>query len=272
MNTLHKRHPDPHISRHTEITAHYEACRRCGWVCQEPWSAYDYVCPQCSCHRYMPALERLAHIFDDGVWDTLGEEVVARDPLQFVDRIPYTERLAKAQHVTELSEALIVALGRCDGYKVCVAVFAFEFIGGSMGEVVGERFVRAVEYCIEHRMPLMVYVASGGARMQEGPWSLVQMARVAAAVDQLRVEGILYMTCLCHPTTGGVAASLAMIADWVIAEPDAYIAFTGSRVLGVASEDQLADPLALYAHGQIDAIVERSAQKKYFSARLALLS
>jgi acetyl-CoA carboxylase carboxyl transferase subunit beta len=220
----------------------------------------------------MPPRERLAWLLDDGVYEMHYEDILPEDPLGFEDRVKYVDRLASASASTGVSEALMVASGTLGGKAVMVAVFAFEFIGGSMGEVVGERFVRASEQCVANRTPLIVYITSGGARMQEGPWSLVQMARVTSAIETLSREGILYLTCLCHPTTGGVAASMAMIADWVIAEPGAYIAFTGSRVLGVDSKDQMADPEKLFAHGQIDAIVARCDQKSYLSARVALLA
>jgi len=272
MSTLTPYKPSAHTMPKHPVREHYDVCARCAWTPPSgQWGDVDYVCQSCDKHRPMRVHERLASIFDDGAYHLLAEDIASRDPLVFEDSISYKERILRAQTTSGVDEALLVAHGLYGGMPLCAAVFAFEFIGGSMGEVVGERFMQAVEYCVTHRVPLVVYVASGGARMQEGVWSLVQMARVTAAIERLRQHGVLYMTCLCHPTTGGVAASLAMIADWVICEPEAYVAFTGARVLGVQTNDQLSNPEDLLALGHIDAIVSRAHQKAYFQSRMQLL-
>lgn len=263
--------PKPHVS-HAQAEIAYQTCPHCGESSPQQWVSADYVCTVCAWHLPFPVRARLEAFFDQGQWTEHFSEIRSEDPLQFEDRVAYTERLGAAESASKVSEALIVTSGLLQGQEVVVLAFAFEFIGGSMGTVVGERFVQAVELCIEKHCPMIVFVASGGARMQEGVWSLVQMGRVSASVARLRAQGILYMTCLCHPTTGGVVASLAMLGDWIVAEPHAYISFTGARVLGVQSKDQLSDPSDLLKMGHIDAIVPRAEQKDYFSKRVKLLA
>lgn len=246
----------------------YHYCARCGgeWDAAVPTAS---VCPHCGWHFPYGPKERLRDLFDGGDWVEQGQHWQAEDPLSFCDRMTYQERLSRARQQSGLDEALLVGTGTLGGYPVVVAAFAFAFIGGSMGIAVGNRFLEAVSCARKHRWPLIVFVSSGGARMQEGVWSLVQMARVNAALVGLQSEGIGYITCLCHPTTGGVAASLAMLGDWVICEPGAYVSFTGARVLGVSSSAQCSDPESLLRLGHIDAIVPRSEQRSYLMERVA---
>lgn len=264
--------PKKHKSHPQELLKHYQFCPKCGAGDATSWSTCFYVCQDCHAHLAMPVRERLRQFFDHGLWEEYFDGLASTDPLTFYDRMSYLDRLKQAKEKSQVSEALVVARGQLDGLEIVVAAFSFEFIGGSMGVVVGERFVKAVEMCIERKCPLIAFVASGGARMQEGVWSLVQMSRVSAAIDRLQKHGILYMTCLTHPTTGGVAASLAMLGDWIVSEPDAYISFTGSRVIGVKKTEQVSSPVQLLKLGHIDAIVPRFEQRAYFSKRLRLLN
>lgn len=262
--------PKVHSSVLQPMIEDYQCCSVCGESMLG--DEQHHVCPHCHWHFLYPARDRLDDFFNPLPWTEHAAHIVSEDPLNFEDRVVYKDRLQKARDKSGQDEALMVASGTLRGDEVVVASFAFEFIGGSMGQAVGDRFVTAVELCLDKQCPLIVFVSSGGARMQEGVRSLVQMARVSAAIARMRQMGLLYITVLCHPTTGGVAASLAMLGDWIIAEPDAYISFTGSRVLGVSAASQVSSPEVLLALGHIDAIVHRHEQLDYISKRIKLLS
>ena len=223
-----------------------------------------YVCPHCDEHLKMRARDRLAGFFDE-VYDELGQQFVSSDPLGFVDSVPYPARLRKAQQQTGETEALIVLQGRVGSVELVACAFEFEFMGGSMGSVVGDRFVLAAETALSDGQPLVCFAASGGARMQEGLLSLMQMARTAAAIQRLKKAGLPYIVVLTHPVYGGVTASLAMIGDIHLAEPKAMVGFAGKRVIEQTVREVLDEPFQraefLQDHGVIDQIVHRHAMK-----------
>jgi acetyl-CoA carboxylase carboxyl transferase subunit beta len=223
-----------------------------------------YVCPNCDEHLKMRARDRLQGFFDQ-VNQELGQQFVTTDPLQFVDSQPYPERVAKAKQQTGESEALIVKQGRVGSIEVVACAFEFDFMGGSMGSVVGDRFVLACETARQLGQPLVCFAASGGARMQEGLLSLMQMARTSAAIQKLRDAGLPYIVVLTHPVYGGVTASLAMLGDIHLAEPKAMIGFAGKRVIEQTVREKLDEPFQraeyLLEHGVVDQIVHRHAMK-----------
>lgn len=219
-----------------------------------------YVCPHCDHHLPMSARERLNWLLDQ-VNGELGQEFTAKDPLSFVDSKPYPARMSEAQEKTGESEALIVMHGKLRNLDVVTCAFDFRFMGGSMGSVVGDRFVQAAEKALEDNVPLICFAASGGARMQEGLLSLMQMARTAAAIERLRIAGIPYIVVLTNPVYGGVTASLAMLGDIHLAEPKAMIGFAGKRVIEQTVRETLEEPFQraefLLEHGVVDEVVHR---------------
>lgn len=219
-----------------------------------------YVCPQCDEHLRMKARERLNWFFDQ-VDEELGQNYVAKDPLKFVDSKPYTERMLDAQKKTGESEALVVLQGHIKDISMTACAFEFDFMGGSMGTVVGDRFVQAAESAIQKKQPLICFAASGGARMQEGMLSLMQMARTSAAIEKVKEAGLPYIVVLTHPVYGGVTASLAMLGDIHLAEPKAMIGFAGKRVIEQTVREKLEEPFQraeyLLDHGVVDQIVHR---------------
>lgn len=219
-----------------------------------------YVCPLCDHHLPMSARERLQWFLDE-VDGELGQEFTAKDPLRFVDSKPYPARMLEAQTKTGESEALIVLYGKLRNLEVVACAFDFKFMGGSMGSVVGDRFVQAAEMSLRERKPLICFAASGGARMQEGILSLMQMARTAASIERLRLAGIPYIVVLTNPVYGGVTASLAMLGDIHLAEPKAMIGFAGKRVIEQTVREVLEEPFQraefLLEHGVVDEVVHR---------------
>ena len=219
-----------------------------------------YVCPHCDHHLPMSARERLNWLLDQ-VNGELGQEFTAKDPLSFVDSKPYPARMSEAQEKTGESEALIVMHGKLRNLDVVTCAFDFRFMGGSMGSVVGDRFVQAAEKALKDKVPLICFAASGGARMQEGLLSLMQMARTAAAIERLRIAGIPYIVVLTNPVYGGVTASLAMLGDIHLAEPKAMIGFAGKRVIEQTVRETLEEPFQraefLLEHGVVDEVVHR---------------
>ncbi|WP_169393486.1 MULTISPECIES: acetyl-CoA carboxylase, carboxyltransferase subunit beta [Psychrobacter] len=220
----------------------------------------SYVCPHCDQHLAMTARERLNWFLDE-VEGELGQEFVAKDPLKFVDSKPYPKRMSEAQSKTGESEALIVMYGKLRNLDVVACAFDFRFMGGSMGSVVGDRFVQAAEKALNENKPLVCFAASGGARMQEGLLSLMQMARTGAAIERLRLSGVPYLVVLTNPVYGGVTASLAMLGDIHLAEPKAMIGFAGKRVIEQTVRETLEEPFQraefLLEHGVVDEVVHR---------------
>lgn len=238
-------------------------CSEChALVTQTAMSFNTFVCPQCDEHLAMKARDRL-HWFFDQITQELGQEFTAKDPLGFVDSKPYPKRMEEAQQKTGETEALISMQGILHDVPMIAVAFNFEFMGGSMGTVVGDRFVQAAELALKLRQPLICFAASGGARMQEGMLSLMQMARTAAAIERLRQAGIPYVVVLTNPVYGGVTASLAMIGDVHLAEPKAMIGFAGKRVIEQTVREKLDEPFQraeyLLEHGVVDQIVHRHA-------------
>lgn len=224
-----------------------------------------YVCPQCDEHLAFKARERLQWFFDH-VNQELGLAFSAKDPLGFVDSKPYPERMREAQQKTGETEALIAMQGRLNEMDMVAVAFNFEFMGGSMGTVVGDRFVEAAEYALKHRQPLICFAASGGARMQEGMLSLMQMARTSAVIERLRQAAVPYIVVLTNPVYGGVTASLAMLGDVHLAEPKAMVGFAGKRVIEQTVREKLDEPFQraeyLLEHGVVDQIVHRHALRE----------
>jgi acetyl-CoA carboxylase carboxyl transferase subunit beta len=233
------------------------------------------VCPKCSHHMRIGARDRLLRFLDEGSATELADSVVPQDPLKFRDTKRYRDRLAAAQKGTSEKDALVVMAGQLKGQQVVAAAFEFAFLGGSMGSVVGERFVRGVEHAIRHRAPFVNFASSGGARMQEGLLSLMQMAKTSTALAALSRERLPFVSVLTDPTTGGVSASLAMLGDVNIAEPKALIGFAGPRVIEQTVRETLPEGFQrsefLLEHGALDMIVDRRDLRDRIAALLALL-
>ena len=219
------------------------------------------VCPKCSHHMRIGARERLDALLDPQSGVELAGDIEPEDPLKFRDSKKYRDRLLQAQKTTQEKDALIVMAGTLQSLPIVACAFEFEFMAGSMGSVVGERFVRAVEHCLEHRKPLVCFAASGGARMQEALLSLLQMAKTSAALARLSEAGLPYVSVMTDPTTGGVSASLAMLGDVNIGEPKALIGFAGQRVIQQTVRETLPEGFQrsefLLDHGALDMIVDR---------------
>ncbi|MDQ7039200.1 MAG: acetyl-CoA carboxylase, carboxyltransferase subunit beta [Aquificota bacterium] len=233
------------------------------------------VCPKCDHHMSLSAVERVEQILDEEGAERLFEEVLPSDPLSFKDTKNYRDRLKKASKETGLSEAMVVVKGSVEGRKVILAVMDFGFRGGSMGSVVGERFFRSCETAVKERIPLIAVTCSGGARMQEGVISLMQMAKTVLGVGLLRDAGVPYITVLTNPTTGGVAASFAFLGDVIIAEPKALIGFAGPRVIEQTIKQKLPEGFQrsefLLEKGMIDMVVHRRDLKRTLVNLLDLL-
>ncbi len=191
----------------------------------------QYVCVNCNYHCRIGSREYFSIIFDDNQFEELDANMTAEDPLEFVDTKSYTVRLVDAQKKTGLKDALRSGVGKCHGHDLVIACMDFEFIGGSMGSVVGEKIARAGRYALKHRIPFMIISKSGGARMMEAAFSLMQMAKTSAVLAQLAEAGVPYISLMTDPTTGGVTASYAMLGDLNLAEPNALIGFAGPRVI-----------------------------------------
>jgi acetyl-CoA carboxylase carboxyl transferase subunit beta len=234
-----------------------------------------YVCPKCSHHMRIGARERLEAFLEPGALFEIGAQISPEDPLKFRDSKRYKDRLTQAQKATGEKDALIVLAGRLYELEVVACAFEFQFLGGSMGSVVGERFKRAVDYCIEHRQPLICFSASGGARMQEALYSLLQMAKTSAALARLAKAHLPFVSVMTDPTTGGVSASLAMLGDLNLAEPRALIGFAGPRVIQQTVRETLPEGFQrsefLLEHGILDMIVDRRDMRERITALLRLL-
>lgn len=219
------------------------------------------VCHHCNYHFRIGAYERLEQIFDDKYCEELDAEVISTDPLEFTDSKPYTKRLAQARHATGLPEAVINARGKIGGHRVLASAMDMNFIGGSMGSAVGEKITRVIERAIGERGAVIIFSASGGARMQEGALSLMQMAKISAALAALEERHLPFISVLTDPTTGGVTASFAMLGDLILAEPKALIGFAGPRVIEQTIRQKLPKDFQrsefLLNHGMVDAIVDR---------------
>ena len=225
-----------------------------------------YVCPKCDHHHRLPARERLKLLFDSIGQREIFTDILPKDPLRFVDSKPYNEKLKEAQDKYKTADALIVINGKIESLNITAAAFEFSFMGGSMGSVVGEKFVRAIDFAIENKTPFLCFSSSGGARMQEGLFSLMQMAKTSAALTKLSKQKIPFISILTDPTMGGVSASFAMLGDIIIAEPNALIGFAGPRVIEQTVREKLPAGFQraefLLEHGAIDFIVDRREMRK----------
>jgi acetyl-CoA carboxylase carboxyl transferase subunit beta len=233
------------------------------------------VCPKCSHHMRIGARERLRALLDPEPISEIGASVMPEDPLKFKDSRRYRDRLAQAQKTTREGDALVALAGQLHGEPVVACAFEFQFLGGSMGSVVGERFKRAVDFCIEQRCGLVCFTATGGARMQEALLSLMQMAKTSAALARLARARLPFISVMTDPTTGGVSASLAMLGDLNIAEPRALIGFAGPRVIQQTVRETLPEGFQrsefLLEHGGLDLIVDRRDMRDRLSQLLRLL-
>ncbi len=234
------------------------------------------VCPKCNYHFRIDARERIALLFDAGSFEEADALIVSADPLSFKDTMPYKERLESNTGKTGLTEAAVAGMALVNGMRVSAIIMDFAFMGGSMGSAVGEKIVRAAERALEEKVPLVTVSSSGGARMQEGIFSLMQMARVSAAIGRLKGNAIPYISILADPTFGGVTASFAMLGDVIIAEPRSLIGFAGPRVIEQTIKQQLPDNFQraefLLEHGLIDMVVHRKDIKSVIAKLFAHLS
>ena len=234
------------------------------------------VCPKCGHHLRLDAQKRVDALIDEGSWTQLSGRVHPVDRLDFSDTEPYTARLERAQRKAGRPDAILSGHGTLLGRPLTLAVMDFAFSGGSMGSVVGEEIARAAEYAAEHGMGLIIVTASGGARMQESALSLMQMAKTTVALEALSARGLPYVSLLTDPTTGGVTASFATIADVIVAEPGALIGFAGPRVIQQTIRQHLPEGFQraefLLAHGMVDAVVDRREQRAYLASLLGLLT
>ena len=247
-----------------------EGCRQIIW--KKDLEENLNVCPKCGKHFRIDARTRLANLFDNGEYETFSDNLSSTDPLKFVDLKPYSERLKRAQEETGLTDAVINGRGKLNGRPIIISAMEYSFIGGSMGSVVGEVITRAVELALEREQPLIIISASGGARMMEGVLSLMQLAKISAALAKLDEARVPYISVLTDPTTGGVTASFAMLGDLNIAEPGALIGFAGPRVIEQTIRQKLPPGFQrsefLLEHGMLDAVVHRKEMKPYISRAL----
>ena len=234
-----------------------------------------WVCNNCGHHQRIGSREYFHILFDEARFELFGEELKSADPLKFEDSKPYTKRLKETTKKTSLNDAIRTAIGEMDGEKIVVACMDFSFIGGSMGAVVGEKIARAVDRCIEERAPLLIISKSGGARMMEAAFSLMQLAKTSAKLSQLANLKLPYISLLTDPTTGGVTASYAMLGDLNIAEPGALIGFAGPRVIKETIGKELPEGFQtsefVLEHGFLDMIIERKELKSKLAHTLRLL-
>jgi len=250
-----------------------EGCKQILW--KKDLEANLQCCTKCNHHFKMSARARLEMLFDDGQYIEHDASLASTDPLEFKDTKTYRERLKKAETQTGLKDALVSGEGEMEGKPVVICAMEFQFVGGSMGAVVGEKITRAIDRCIERKYPLVIVSCSGGARMMEGAISLMQMAKISAALARLDEAAKPYISVLTDPTTGGVTASYAMLGDLNIAEPEALIGFAGPRVIEQTIKQKLPEGFQksefLMEHGMLDAIVPRKDLKAYLARSFRLL-
>jgi len=255
----------------------WHKCRKCeAMVFTKEWEDNGYVCPRCDHHDRIGPTIRFDALFDRQKYEVLDSPEVREDPLKFRDTKRYTDRMKAARSSTGERDALINAVGKIEGHTAVVGVQDFAFMGGSMGVAVGAAFVAGVERAIKKRCPYILFTAAGGARMQEGILSLMQMPRTTVALAKLREAGLPYIVVLTDPTTGGVTASYAMLGDVQIAEPDALIGFAGQRVIEQTIREKLPEGFQraeyLLEHGMIDMVVHRHALKDRLGRLIAYLA
>ncbi len=246
-------------------------CPKCGILIYEKQLKENFnVCPKCEYLFKLDTESRIKLLFDTDSFQEMFTDIHPKDVLSFTDRIPYSQRLCEAKEKAAAEEAIRVGTGKIDSCTIAVGIMDFQFIGGSMGMVVGEKIVRITEYANTHHLPLLIVSSSGGARMQEGMYSLLQMARTSSAIGEFQKNNGLYISLLTHPTTGGVSASFAFLGDIILAEPAALIGFAGPRVIEQTTKQKLPAGFQtaefLLEHGQIDKIVKRKSMKQCLSS------
>jgi acetyl-CoA carboxylase carboxyl transferase subunit beta len=254
----------------------WHKCPSCGqMIFHRDLESHIHVCQHCGHHLRLPLAKRLAHLFDDGAYEKIELPRVKIDPLKFRDKKRYTDRLRDAQSKTDTGDAIVVAHGKVDGRQVVVAAFNFAFMGGSMGMAVGEGFLAAARLAVMQKAPLIAIPSSGGARMQEGILSLMQLPRTTIAVQEVKEAGLPYIVLMTDPTTGGVSASFAMLGDLHLAEPGAMIGFAGRRVIEQTVRETLPEGFQtaeyLLDHGMIDMVVPRAKQRETLGRLIGLL-
>jgi acetyl-CoA carboxylase carboxyl transferase subunit beta len=254
----------------------WNKCDVCGEIVyKQEWERHWNVCPVCGHHDALPVRRRLELVCDEGTFEELDVDLTPQDPLGFTDAKKYKDRLKATAKNTGLRDAFISGVAKVDGKPVSLGSFAFDFMGGSMGSVVGEKVARVFDRAYEQKIPAIVFSSTGGARMQEGILSLMQMAKTSASLNRFRSVRKPYVSVMLHPTTGGVAASFAWLGDVVIAEPKALIGFAGPRVIEQTIREKLPEGFQrsefLLEHGMIDAIVPRPEMKAKLTQILALL-
>ena len=250
-------------------------CSSCGTVAYtKDLQANQLVCPDCNYHNRVDSDERIKQLTDANTWNPLDENIHPIDPLKFRDRKDYQARLQDYQTKTGLSDAVKTGTGLLDGLPIALGVMDFRFMGGSMGSVVGEKLCRLIEHATVERFPVVIVCASGGARMQEGMFSLMQMAKISGALQRHQEAKLLYIPVLAHPTMGGVTASFAMLGDIILAEPKATIGFAGRRVIEQTLREKLPEGFQtseyLLEHGFVDSIVPRTQLKKTLAQLISL--
>ncbi|MFH1540886.1 MAG: acetyl-CoA carboxylase, carboxyltransferase subunit beta [Elusimicrobiota bacterium] len=235
-----------------------------------------FICQKCGYYFRLTSKERIKQILDEGSFREMSSDLQSSDPLSFIDIQKYSLKIKYTKKKTKLNDAVVIGFGKINGKDVVVSVMDFDFMGGSMGSVVGEKIARAAETALEKKLPLVIVSSSGGARMQEGIFSLMQMAKTSAALAKLSKAKLPFISVLTHPVTGGVAASFAMLGDVIIAEPKALIGFAGPRVIEQTIKQKLPDGFQLseflLSHGQIDIISERPELKNTISKVIGLLT
>ena len=255
----------------------WKSCDKCGSILYIPeLKKNSYVCSKCSNHFKINVSERIEVTFDENTYKSLNEQEEFKDYLKFKDTKKYKDRFQEASKKTGSDEALSIGTGKIKGLEVVTTIFEFDFLGGSMGAVVGKRFVKAVEYSIEHNLPLISFSTSGGARMQESMISLFQMGKTASAIKKLKNKKIPFISVLVDPCYGGVTASLAMLGDLIIAEPNARIGFSGKRVIQDTVKEDLPKDFQTaekqLEKGFVDKIVDRRELRNFVSKILKILN
>ncbi len=260
------------IRKSPELWLRCKACKK--HIFKEDWHNQHSVCPQCNYHGRLTAYERIGITLDVGTFKEINEEIHPGDPLDFVDgKGKYSDRVEETRTKSGLNESIVTGTGSIEGKPVVVGVMDFRFLGGSLGSGTGEKILRAANYAYDHKLPLIIFSASGGARMHEGLLSLMQMAKTCAAVKRLATKNLPYISVLTDPTTGGVSASFAMVGDVHLAEPGALIGFAGRRVIEQTIKQKLPDDFQtseyLLEHGFVDRIVQRGEIKHTLSLLLS---
>ena len=265
------------VAQKRELAADvWEKCDGCGEILYTRRLAENQgVCPECGHHFRISAPEYVDVLFDEGLVEEFDPNMRSADPLGFVDSKPYPVRVTQAERKVGGYDAVLTGVGRIEGREVCAGVMDFGFIGGSMGSVVGEKFVRAANECLENEIPLVCFSASGGARMQESLFSLMQMAKTSAVLQKMSQRGIPFISVMTDPTMGGVSASLAMLGDINVGEPKALIGFAGPRVIEQTVRETLPEGFQrsefLVEHGAIDMIIDRRDMRDKIASLLSML-